>query len=302
VNFSEKPPSKQWAALKYRGEPFAEVWFKPEGDPFALTFRISQTSFQIPGMGQLLTTENLLGAVGITAAEVESWRHDGASHSSMNESLSELSHPVAPPAPDAAYLILCVSLRPSFHSADSDESREPVIPEEKWQNLEVRWKAILDVEASMETLRISAEGVRAEMEAASRQTLNSEEKVHALNSDVAQWNKAKTRVVYALPKIKEFIHRSTWAAGAPERKQLEELFKTHIRPRIPFPEMGKVAEQLESLLKDRQVISAHGVTVYQDCKGIAADIQAALRTLKSGAAANALKKKRSENDASSRFF
>src|SRR6266436_4696732 len=75
VSFSEQPPSKQWAALKYRGEKLAEVWLKPEGEPFALTFRIPRESFQIPGMGQRLTTENLLKAVGITTEEVESWRH-----------------------------------------------------------------------------------------------------------------------------------------------------------------------------------------------------------------------------------
>src|SRR5262249_22958622 len=46
VNFSEQPPSKQWAALKYRGEKIAEVWFKPEDNPFALTIRIPQKSFQ----------------------------------------------------------------------------------------------------------------------------------------------------------------------------------------------------------------------------------------------------------------
>src|ERR1700733_6748959 len=74
VNFSEQPPSKQWAALKYRGEKFAEVWFKPEGEPFDLTFRIPQRSFQIPGMDQELTTENLLKAVGVATEEVESWR------------------------------------------------------------------------------------------------------------------------------------------------------------------------------------------------------------------------------------
>src|SRR5205085_2962472 len=63
VNFSEQPPSTEWAALKYRGEKIAEVWFKPEGEPFVLAFRIPQKSFQIPEMGQLLTTENLLKAV-----------------------------------------------------------------------------------------------------------------------------------------------------------------------------------------------------------------------------------------------
>jgi hypothetical protein len=54
--------------------------------------------------------------------------------------------------------------------------------------------------------------------------------------------------------------------------------------------MDKVPEQLEYLLKDRQVLSAHGVTVYQECTSIAADIQGALRTLQSNAVANARKK------------
>ena len=94
LNFSEQPPSKQWAALKYRGEKFAEVWFKPEGEPFALTFRIPQSSFHIPGMDQLLTAENLLKAVGITAEEVESWHHEGASPSGTNGPDSDLGRPL----------------------------------------------------------------------------------------------------------------------------------------------------------------------------------------------------------------
>src|SRR5262249_39007422 len=98
-------------------------------------------------------------------------------------------------------------------------------------------------------------------------------------------------VRFALPKAKDFIHRSTWAAGTPERKKLEELFKNHIQPRIPFPEVDQLVEQLESLLKDRQVLSAHGVSIYQDCKNIAADVQGALRTLQNNAAANAIKKR-----------
>jgi hypothetical protein len=134
------------------------------------------------------------------------------------------------------------------------------------------------------------EGLRAEMEAASKKTLTTEEKVHALNADVAQWNKAKNRVHYALPKMREFIHRATWAIGTPERKKLEEIFKNHIQPQIPFPQMDKVPEQLENLLKERQVLSAQGVTVYQECISISADIQGALRTLQSNATANARKK------------
>ena len=289
MNFAERPPSTQWADLKYRGEKFAEVWFKPEGQPLALAFRIPQGSFQIPGMGDLLTTENLLKAVGIATEEVESCRQEGASPSGADGSRSELGHPLPPAPPDIAHLNLYVRLKPPPQAVAPDESREPEIPEAKWQDLEARWKAVLELEASMDTLRISMEGLRAELEASLGRMLTPDEKVHALNADVAQWNKAKSRVHYALPKVREFIHRSTWAAGAPERKKLEELFKSHIRPRIPFPQVDKVAEQLEDLLKDRQVLSAHGVSVYQECKSVAADVQGALRTLQSNAAANATK-------------
>src|SRR5262249_18420077 len=121
------------------------------------------------------------------------------------------------------------------------------VPEGKWQELEARWNAILGLEASIDTLRISMEGLRSELEGSSRKTLTGDEKVHALNSDVAQWNKAKARVFYSLPKMKEFIHRSTWATGSPERKQLEGLIEEHIRPRVPFPEMEKVSAQLDNL-------------------------------------------------------
>jgi hypothetical protein len=291
VNFSEQPASKQWAALKYQGEPIAEVWFKPEGEPFALTFRIPQKTFHIPDMGPLLTTENLLGAVGIATEEVESWRHEGASHSGMAGPDPELGHPLPPPPRDVPHLNLHVSLKPPHQTVAADEGGEPEIPEARWQALEARWNAILVEEASMETLRISMESLRSQMEASSGRTLTADEKVHALNADVAQWNKAKSRVHFALPKAREFIHRATWATAKPERKKLAELVENHIRPRIPFSEIDQVAEQLDNLLKDTQVLCAHGRSVYQECTGISVAVQGALRTLQGNAAARAAKER-----------
>jgi hypothetical protein len=289
VNFSEQPPSKQWAALKYRGEKFAEVWFKPEGEPFALTYRIPQESFQIPGMAQVLTTENLLRAVGIATQEVESWRHEGASPSGVSEANPEPGQPLPSPQ-GVSHLTIYVRLKPPPQAVAPCEGREPEVPEAKWQDLEARWNAIVGLEVSMDMLRMSMETLRAEMEASSRKTLTTEEKVHAFNADVAQWTKAKRRVNYALPKVREFVHRATWVTGTPERKKLEELVKSHIQPHIPFPHMDTVVEQLEYMLKDRQVLSAQGMTVYQECKTISADIQGTLRTLQSNAAANVRKK------------
>src|SRR5258708_22704269 len=127
MNFSLQPPSKQWAALKYRGEKFAEVWFKPKGEPFALTFRIPQKSFLIPGMGQRLTTENLLKAVALATEEVESWRHAGVSHSDMNGSNPEFGDPLPPPPQDVTHLSIYVSLKPPPQVVAPKESAEPEI-------------------------------------------------------------------------------------------------------------------------------------------------------------------------------
>lgn len=305
MSFADRPPSTQWAALKYRGETFAEVWFKPEGDPFALTFRIPQNTIHVPGLAQRLTLATLLKAVGIAPEEVASWHPEDASPPDPSDSLPELDHPLLPPAQDVPHLTLCVRLKAPSEAAAveesgvpgvsepaaAEESGVPEVSEAKWQELEARWKAILDLEASMDTLRISMESLRSEMESSSRRMLAPDEKVHALNADVAQWNKAKSRVLYAVPKVREFIHRSTWAAGTPERKQLEELYKSHIRPRVPFSQIDDVMVQLDNLMKDRQVLFANGMSVFQECKGTSADVQGALRNLQSNAAANATKKR-----------
>jgi hypothetical protein len=141
----------------------------------------------------------------------------------------------------------------------------------------------LGLEATIESLRQRMESLRGEMEACSNKPLNTDEKVHALNSDVAQWNKAKNRVRYAVPKVKEFIHRAIWALGTPERKKLDELFKNQTRPDMLSPQLDKMLDELDYLLKDRQVLSAQGVTIYQEGKSSCDDVQKNLRTLQSNA-------------------
>jgi hypothetical protein len=301
MSFSEQPPSTQWAGLKYQGETVAEVWFKPEGEPGGVTFRIPQSGFRIPGVGPWLTPENLLKAVGIAPEEVESWHRQGTTPSGMSGSDPELRTPLVAPAPEVPELELYFKIKVPIQMAALADSGQLEIPEAKWQTIELRWNAIVGLEATTETLRLTMENVRAEMESALNKTLMPEEKLHALRADLDQWTKAKHRIHFALPKLREFVHRATWAMGTPERKQLGELFESHIEPRIPFPEINKVEDELESLFKARQVLSAHGVGVHQECKNILADIQTALRTLQSNAARNARQKKES-NRAGGKFF
>jgi hypothetical protein len=134
------------------------------------------------------------------------------------------------------------------------------------------------LEAGVDNLRISMEGLRAEMDAAARKTLPLDVKVNALSADVAQWTKAKGRLHYAAPKAREFIHRATWATGTPERKKLTEFVESHIQPRVPFPRVEEVLAQFEGLLKDRQTLYGQGMAAYQECKSLVAECQAALRT------------------------
>jgi hypothetical protein len=293
VNFAEQPASKQWAALKYRGEKFAEVWFKPEGEPFALLIRVPQGSFQVPGIAPLLTAEKLLKAVGIPAEEVGPWRLEGTSPSGTNGPNPELGHPLPPPPQDVPFLTLHVTLKQPPEAVPPTgpptESSEPEAPEGKWEELEARWKGILDLEGIMDSLRLTMEALQREMETASMKMLTMDEKLHAFNADIAQWNKAKSRVTYALPRVREVIHRSTWAPGRPERKKLEEIFKNHGQPGAVDPPVEEVAKLLDNVLKDWQVLHAHGQSVYQDCKSIAASVQGAMSTLLTNAAANAAK-------------
>src|ERR1700693_5364412 len=110
VNFSNQPPSKQWAALNYRGVKFAEVWFKPEGEPFGLTFRIPQKSFQIAGMDKELTIGNLLKAVAIQPEDVKSCRLGDVVHAGRSGANPELENPLAP-SPAVAQLEIHVRLK-----------------------------------------------------------------------------------------------------------------------------------------------------------------------------------------------
>ena len=153
----------------------------------------------------------------------------------------------------------------------------------RWQELDARWKAILGIEAATENLRASVESLQLQMDASLKRTLTIEEKSYALRADIAQWERAKNRVHYVLPRMKDFIHRAIWALGAPERKRLGELYKEHIQPQIPFPEMNEVMKQLEDLQKDRQVLSGLGKAVYQESKAIAAEVQRAVSTLQNNA-------------------
>jgi hypothetical protein len=52
-----------------------------------------------------------------------------------------------------------------------------------------------------------------------------------------------------------------------------------------------VLEELEILRKDRQVFATLGAALYQECKGISADVQGALRRLQSNAAARPARKR-----------
>lgn len=287
MNSSELVPSDGWVAVDHLWEDLADAWFKADGGGDTFLFRVPREQFQTADPGRPLTLEHLLEAASIPPDEVASW-HLGDDPPSDADA-PDRSQALPPPPPDAPHLTVYVRLKPPV--AADDEGPEPDMTPERWQALDACWKTILGLEASIDTLRLSMDGLRSEMEGAFKRSMSVEAKVHALQADVVQWTKAKSRVHYALPKVREFIHRATWATAGPERKELEELVRTHIEPRSPLPRMDRVRERLEHFLKDRQVLFAQGNTVSQKCRGISAEIQRALSTLQRNAAERATKQR-----------
>lgn len=290
MSFAERVLPTEWVSLKHMGEEIAEAWFMPEDGTFTGVFLVPRDRLESADPSRRVTLDTLLKAAALSKDEVESWRL-GDAHSGETGVDPESGDPLPPPPPDETHLTVYVRLKPPAPAAAGDGGAEPEIRPEAWQALEALWKAILGLEASIDAARLSLDGVRLEMEAAFKKALTVEEKVHALQSDVAQWSKAKNRIHHSLPKTREFIHRATWALAVPERKALEEVYRTHIEPRAPLPGVDRVREQLEHLQKDRQVLFAQGNAVSQECRGILSEVQRALGALQRNAADRARQKR-----------
>jgi len=278
-----EPDVPESVFLQHRGEEVAEAWGEREGEAVTLAFRVARDRWESDAAGTRVTIDLLLKLSHVSDDEVESWRVEGGID--------------APP--DATHLTVRVRLKPPTAEAAAGEAQD--LPPEKWQALDVIWKTILGLEASIEAARLSLDGLRAEMETAFRKTLAVEEKLNALQSDVAQWEKAKNRVHYALPKVKEFIHRATFALAAAERKALDDVYRNHIEPRVPLPDADRVRAQLEHFQKSRQVLFAQGNSVAQECRGVLGEISRALSTLQRNAADRA-RQKRSDKRQKGKHF
>lgn len=294
MSFAEQVPPTDWVSLNHLGEELAEAWFMPEGETFTVVFLVPRRRLEVADPSSRVTIETLLTCAAVSKDEVESWRlGDGPGATGADP---ESSDPLPPPPPDETHLTVYVRLKPPARAAAGDERGGQPIPPDAWQALDALWKAILVLEASIDAARLGLDGTRAELEAAFKKALTVEEKVHALQSDVAQWTKAKTRIHHALPKVREFVHRATWALAVPERKALDDIYRVHIEPRNPLPEVGPVRERLEHLQKDRQVLVAQGNAVSQECRGILADVQRALGGLQRNAADRARQKRSAGRD------
>lgn len=322
MKFADQPPSTQWAALKYREELVAWVWFKPDGEPLTVRFCIPQESFRVPYMSQRLTLETLVKSVAIAPEEIDSWRWGELLETGRNGSNPELKRTLSPPPEEDSHLYVDVRLTPgsdataAFSAGETGEGESagaptdavaplsaagsgphaaqgslPPVPEATWQKLELHWKAILTIEANIETVRRSTASLVNELESLSQTTLSIEERTDAVRMDITRWEQAKKRIPFSLPKLNDFIHRSVWAFTAPERKHLEALYKEHIEPQIPFPHLANVLNEQEALQKARQVLLALGHAAYQEGKAISTEAQAALQTLRNNAVANGRKRR-----------
>ena len=290
MSFTERVPSTDWTTLTYMGEEIAEAWHMPEGGGFTVVFLVPRERLEPGGPG--MSIETLLAAADIAKDGVDAWRLGDDSRSGAGGDDPGLGLPLPPPPePDDAHLTVYVQLKPPAPAEAIDEGEIEEISLEKWQALDALWSTVLGLESSIDNTRLGMDGLRAEMDAAFKRPLAVEEKLNALQADVANWTKAKSRVHHALPKVREFIHRATWAQTVSERKLLEEIVKDRVKPRVPFAGVDRVRERLEHLQKDRQVLLATGNAVQQECRAILGEIQRAAGALQRNAAERARQKR-----------
>jgi hypothetical protein len=264
--------TSDWVTLTHHGEAIAEAWSMPEGGRDTLVFLIPRER------REPVTLEMLLAAANVSKEDVDSWRlGDGSDDTPI-----DLDQPLPPPLADDEHLTVYVTLKPA---AVND------VTPEQWQAIEALWKTILGLEATIDGCRLGMDSLRSEMDSALKRQLSVDEKLNALQNDVTQWGKAKSRIQYALPKVREFIHRATFALAAPERKRFDDIVKNHLEQRIPFPEVHRLREQLEHLQKDRQVLYSQGNAVNLECRGILGEVQRTLSSLQRNAANRAANKR-----------
>jgi hypothetical protein len=285
VNFSDRAPSTDWEPVSHPGADAAEAWFQADGEPLAVAFRVPAGRFEVEDITQLLTVEDLLTAVGIPAADVESWGFRDETHFGHGGTNLEFQRLLPGPPAGESHLTVRVRLRGAGVGGAGE------VPPEAWQALDALWKNILGLEATIDNLRLGMGGLTSEMDGAFKRQLNVEEKVNALQSDVLQWTKAKNVGRFVLPRVREFVHRATWAVAAAERKRLEELVENYLKPRVPLADMAEFRAQLEHLQKDRQVLLAQGNAVAQECRNILSEIQRAVSSLSRNAAQRAREKR-----------
>ena len=277
MSVAEPALSTEWMTLTHEGVAIAEAWSLPEGGRVTLVFLVPRERLE------QVTIETLLMAAKVSKDDVESWRlGDGADGVPV-----EWNQPLPSPSSDDSHLTVYVTLKSPVVVGGDDW----VVTPEQWQAIEALWKTILGLEAAIDASRHGMDGLRSEMESMLKRHLSVDEKLNALQNDVTQWAKAKSRIQYALPKVREFVHRATFALAVPERKRLDDIVKNHLEPRIPFPEIDRLREQLEHLQKDRQVLFAQGSTVNNECRGILGDVQRALSSLQRNAANRAANKR-----------
>jgi hypothetical protein len=291
VKLEDIPPSTQWAALKVNRIKFAEVWFKPEGSARSLIVRLPRQSFETPGLQHLLVIDQLLKAINIAPDTVATWHLTTDPVSPLDAYVVDRTQ-LLPMLPDGiAHLLIHVEVATTLPEQSATSLPASADKAARWEMLESRWNTILGIEATIDSMRLRMESLRGELEAASNKSMSADEKLHAANADVAQWNKAKSRAKFVLPKVKEYIHRATWVLGTHERKMLAELFKHDAQVELEKLDLSDLHNQLENLLKDRQILSAQGTTAYQEGKAGCDDVQRSLRTLQTNAQANAVKKR-----------
>ena len=272
----QRNPSISWEPIAFdlSGQSVAWVWFRPGPVPNGLMFSIPAALFVNVAIAPRLSIRFLVAASGLDPAHIMGWSFGGASFDAAMGTSPLLDQVLSAP-PGGANLDITVWMVPMQQPAwpmPHAAGVSPVNPgyaqgmyapsgsgedSQYLDALDSCWNSCQALETRVSSLRKDLGSSINRLSSLNRD-LSSDERLTCDSRDVQEWADARRWLRDCISvmsrSVKEIDVGTT--SGAGKRNLYMDLYTNHIEPRIPFPGMAQVCNELETYRKILQSVIA----------------------------------------------
>lgn len=251
TNFADRPASQAWEQVSLPGMPGYAVWawFKPAQFPQDVVLRIPDQTWH--ACGGRLTMRQLLGAVQITAEEVQLWMVQGLTFDPQGGANPLLDQPVPPPVSwldnsitvrvDGRMPAMAAPALPGPAAASTTTRSDQLLAA-----MDADWNSILQFETTLGQVRKQLNTLQGRLQSLNRD-LSPDERLAADSNDVKDWQDARRFLRDASANVSRYIrdHDIGVTSAAGQRTRFEEIHQRYVVPRKPFEGLEAVQHDFE---------------------------------------------------------